>query len=82
MNGSLAELSEISLPKRIGQALRYIRESRGLDQGELAKHGHVNKRYISELESGRYEPKFSSIYKYLRAAGADWSDFAEEMGWL
>ena len=81
MNSSLAVASETNLPMQIGQALAHIRESRGLNQTELAKQSSLDQAYISRLETGSAEPKFSTIRQYLRAVGADWSNFAEEMGW-
>ena len=81
MNSSLAVVSENNLAIQIGQALIYIRESRGLTQTELAKRADMDLSYISRVENGRIEPRFTTVQNYLRYVGADWTNFAEEMGW-
>ena len=57
-----------------GDNLRYLRRSAGLTQGELAKRirlrGRIPSRsYITQLESGRIDPRLSTIRSLARALG-------------
>jgi transcriptional regulator with XRE-family HTH domain len=60
-------------PKRLGEKLRFIRESLNLTQGELLRkldiEGLATQSKISEFESGKREPSLIILLGYARAAG-------------
>ena len=80
---ALQGMVEQTFAKQIGTALREIREERGFLQKDIMRiQGRTTYAFVSHIESGKREPTLSSIKKHLNCMGADWSDFAEHMGWL
>ncbi len=53
--------------QRFGLALRILRELSGLSQAALARKARVGKSQLSKYESGKDNPKLSSLEKLLRA---------------
>ena len=82
MTTTSRSMGDSSFNQQVGDALRSIRETRGFEQKTIAELVGMNQSWPSKMESGRNEVKMSSIYRYLRAMGADWTDFAEYMGWI
>jgi transcriptional regulator with XRE-family HTH domain len=56
---------ELVLP----EAIRQIRHSLGLNQGEFAKLFRLTRRQISELENGVGDPKLSTLTRIARVFG-------------
>jgi transcriptional regulator with XRE-family HTH domain len=50
-----------------GQALRELRTARRLSQERLAHESGQDRSYISLLESGRYSPSLTTIFRLARA---------------
>ena len=53
----------MNLAVEFGKRLRYMRENRGLTQGQLAKSIGVAENSLSAYERGVREPDFEKIYK-------------------
>jgi len=53
----------------LGEAVRELREQRGLSQGELAAASGVPERRIKALEAGRVDPDFVLLYSLARVLG-------------
>jgi transcriptional regulator with XRE-family HTH domain len=51
-------------------ALRHAREKRGLTQLELAGAFGMTRIYIVDIETGRKNPSFETMAKWVRALGA------------
>lgn len=61
-------------PLQIGQALRIIRESRGL-RGDQVKG--VNKWRVSKIETGKEGPTLTTLLRYLAGCDSDFSELAD-----
>jgi XRE family transcriptional regulator, regulator of sulfur utilization len=53
----------------LGKAIRRIREREGLTQEELAFRAGVHPTWVSRLESGRWDPRWSSVRKAVEGLG-------------
>ncbi len=51
----------------IGKKIKLRRELLGLSQKELAEKAHIGRSYISELESGKYQPTAPVIMGLAKA---------------
>lgn len=66
---------------QIGTAVRRLRESRDLSQGDVERRGKVPKTYVSQVENGRVEsPGFDVIVRLCRGLGVTLDDLAVEAG--
>jgi transcriptional regulator with XRE-family HTH domain len=61
------ENKPMTLP--IGEAIRHVRETRGLTSAELAKRAHISRPYLSKVENGHTAPGLENIV--LLAAAMD-----------
>ena len=73
---ALKEGRDVVLPKSVadrlangGNAVRVIREWRGLIQGELAVAVGISQNYLSEIETGRRKGPAELQKKFARALG-------------
>lgn len=57
------------LVREFGQALRALRQRRGLSQEALAAEAGMNRTYISDLERGQYSPSLTAIAALAAALG-------------
>ena len=55
--------------------LRRIRKLKGLTQVELAALSGVSQYTITEIETGRREPRPSTLHKLAEALGVEVADF-------
>ncbi len=53
----------------LGEALRQIREREGLTQEELAFQAGNDPTWVSRLESGHRDPRWSSVAKLVEGLG-------------
>jgi transcriptional regulator with XRE-family HTH domain len=60
-------ISNYSLPER----LKYLRVSRDLTQGELAKKAGVAQSTIAQIESERKDPSISTLKQVAQALGVE-----------
>jgi transcriptional regulator with XRE-family HTH domain len=54
---------------RLGQAIRELREQRGLSQSELEATVGVGERRIQALEDGRLDPDYVLLVRLAKALG-------------
>lgn len=54
---------------RLGQAIRELREQRGLSQSELGATVGVGGRRIQALEDGRFDPDYVLLVRLAKALG-------------
>ena len=66
MSQSSQEAEELA---RLGQAIRELREQRGLSQSELEATVGVGKRRIQALEDGRLDPYYVLLVRLAKALG-------------
>jgi len=52
--------------------IRYLRQEKGINQRELAKHAGVSRQTISALENGRYNPSLLLAYKITKLLGCEY----------
>ncbi|GEM_PF-1806854 len=64
---------EDTLRMNITLAMVKIRKSLGLSQEEVAKRLGVSQSWVSRLENANYDHQIESIWKYLKALGAELS---------
>jgi DNA-binding XRE family transcriptional regulator len=58
-------------PAKLAGFLRAMRHEAGKTQDEVARAIGVRAEHIVRLESGRVEPKLSTVVRFLEALGAD-----------
>jgi len=62
----------------IGQRLKFVRESAGFSQRELARRSDVTNGTLSNIEQGRVSPSVQSLEKILRAIPMSLQEFFSE----
>jgi transcriptional regulator with XRE-family HTH domain len=60
--------------------LRALRESRGLTLDELSRLTRIASSNLSQIETGKIDPRWSTIMRILDALGADPSDLSPIQG--
>jgi len=63
----------------LGRALRQLRQQAGLTQRELADRAGADDTYISQVETGRRDIRWSTITRLLNALDANIADLAAEI---
>lgn len=63
----------------LGRALRQLRQQAGLTQRELADRAGADDTYISQVETGRRDIRWSTITRLLNALDASIADLAAEI---
>ncbi len=63
-----------SIKKKIGERIRFLRESSGLLQRELAKAADLPARTVGRIERGEVDPRLSSLVKIADALKIDIRD--------
>ena len=67
---------------RAGLALKAIRQGRDVSVTRAAEMMGKNKRFVYSMESGTTKMRLDFIQTFIKPLGADFTDFAEQMGWL
>ncbi len=62
------------LQQKIGQRIRFLRESKGITQQNLAAVCNFEKANLSRIEAGRTNPTISTLYKISQALEVKISD--------
>jgi transcriptional regulator with XRE-family HTH domain len=65
--------------RSVGAALRELRRRAGITQTELAARADTDGTYISHLEHGRIDIKWSTLERLLTALDADLNDLTREI---
>jgi transcriptional regulator with XRE-family HTH domain len=60
----------------LGRALRELRVRAGLTQAEVAADAGFDGPYLSRVESGERDLRWSTVLRFLNAIGADLHDLA------
>ncbi len=63
----------------VTEAVRTIRESAGLSQGELSRLIGKERTYVHKVESGKRVPDIVTFIKILKVCGADVGEAAKEL---
>ncbi len=65
----------------LGQAIKAIREAKGLSQKQVALACKIDTSNYSKIENGKTDPSFSSVVKIAKALGVHLTDLfrAEEV---
>jgi transcriptional regulator with XRE-family HTH domain len=61
----------------LGQALRVLREQKGLTQKNVAKRAGTSDAYVSHAETGRLDVRWHTLRRLLRAIDADVRQLAD-----
>jgi HTH-type transcriptional regulator/antitoxin HipB len=72
-------LSSMTSPDQqaVGRALRELRKRAGLTQEQVAARMGTSSTYLSRLEAGQRDIRFSTILRLLDAVGADLHQLAD-----
>jgi transcriptional regulator with XRE-family HTH domain len=65
------------LLRALGNAIREIREDRGLSQEKLAELAELHRTYISSVEQGRRNISFENIHKIAAALGVSMTELVQ-----
>jgi transcriptional regulator with XRE-family HTH domain len=60
---------EVRKPRDIGDAIRAVREARGISQDELAQANAYDRFYLNGLESGRSTLYVTRLLRTLKSLG-------------
>lgn len=63
----------------LGRALRQLRHQAGLTQKELADKAEADDTYISQVETGRRDIRWSTITRLLDALDSSFAELAAEI---
>jgi len=55
---------------RVGDRIREIRESRGLNQDRLADKAQISKGFLSDIENGKRNPSSDNLLRIANVLGA------------
>lgn len=64
-------------PRVLGQAMRMLRDRAGITQKVLAERAGTSEAYVSNIEGGRRDARWSTLIRLLRALGADLRQLAD-----
>jgi transcriptional regulator with XRE-family HTH domain len=67
----VSEVSESRAFVKLGEALRWLRDRRGLSQADLAQRASLTPSSLSRYESGRAMPSLERLQRLLEALDAD-----------
>ncbi len=60
---------DVRKPRDIGDAIRVVREARGISQDELAQANSYDRFYLNSLESGRSTLYVTRLLRTLKSLG-------------
>ncbi|MBE1291017.1 MAG: helix-turn-helix domain-containing protein [Rhodobacteraceae bacterium] len=75
----MAELKSEGLWHAFAVALKSERTAQNLSQEELARRSGLSARYISYLETERYQPKLETLGQVCIGLGLSLSEFAKKI---
>ena len=59
----------------LGEAIRKIRQTKGLSQGEMQKRTGILRSYLSRVENGHTVPSLATLQRLASAMGVALADF-------
>jgi transcriptional regulator with XRE-family HTH domain len=63
----------------LGLALRELRRRAGITQKEMTEREGLDETYVSRVEHGRIDVKWSTLIRFLRVLGVDLHQLADEI---
>jgi transcriptional regulator with XRE-family HTH domain len=72
---------EVRKPRDIGDAIRAVREARGISQEELARANAYDRFYLNGLEAGRSTMYITRLLRTLKSLGITLSVTFDLDGW-
>ncbi|WP_432477097.1 helix-turn-helix domain-containing protein [Nocardioides sp. GXQ0305] len=70
----MASTAAGTTPVQLGQAIRDVREQRGLSLRELARRVNVSPSFVSQIELGKANPSVGTLYSLLSELGTTLDD--------
>jgi transcriptional regulator with XRE-family HTH domain len=64
-------------PHTLGQAIRALRDRAGITQKVVAERMGTSEAYVSNIEGGRRDARWSTVVRLLHALGADLHQLAD-----
>lgn len=64
-------------PRTLGRAIRVLRDRAGITQKVLAERVGTSEAYVSNIEGGRRDARWSTVIRLLHALGADLHQLAD-----
>jgi transcriptional regulator with XRE-family HTH domain len=64
-------------PHTLGRAIRVLRDRAGITQKVLADRVGTSEAYVSNIEGGRRDARWSTVVRLLHALGADLHQLAD-----
>jgi transcriptional regulator with XRE-family HTH domain len=64
-------------PHVLGQAMRMLRDRAGITQKVLAERAGTSEAYVSNIEGGRRDARWSTLIRLMCALGADLHQLAD-----
>lgn len=64
-------------PHTLGRAIRVLRDRAGITQKVLAERMGTSEAYVSNIEGGRRDARWSTVVRLLHALGADLHHLAD-----
>lgn len=62
----------------IGMRLRILRNERGMKQKAVAANAGLTAPQLSKIESGKADPKWSTINRIIAAIGVEWREVVND----
>jgi transcriptional regulator with XRE-family HTH domain len=75
-----ANTSDENGQEALGRALRGLRQRSGITQEEMGARVGIDPTYISRVEGGRINLRWSTLQRFLRALDATVADLGAELG--
>jgi len=63
--------------RRMVMRIKRLRDERGLTQEQLAHKAQISLGYLGRLETGRHDPKLSTLLKIAKALGVPVTELLE-----
>jgi transcriptional regulator with XRE-family HTH domain len=64
-------------PHTLGRAIRVLRDQAGITQKVLAERVGTSEAYVSNIEGGRRDARWSTVMRLVDALGADLHQLAD-----
>ena len=64
-------------PRVLGRAVRSLRDKAGITQKALAERAGTSEAYVSNIEGGRRDARWSTVVRLVLALGADLHQLAD-----
>lgn len=69
----------MNIQTQLGRRVRYIRQSKGLTQREVAEVGGIERSYLSRIERGEFKPQLDTIVLLAQGLRVTLSELFDEI---